>query len=306
VRADEYEKEDVGDFALWKAYDEADGDVFWEPTFVVGGTPRKVKGRPGWHIECSVMASALLGDQIDVHMGGEDLKFPHHQNEIAQSEAATGKRPFVRTWLHRRHLLVDGAKMSKRLKNFFTLKDLVARAGPSAPRAFRYLVVSAHYRTPIDFTWASLDAAATTLRNLGEARERFRKVAAGAAPADDGPAAQARAAFEDAMDDDLDASRAMAAVHGLVGEWNRRAQAGALSPADAAAGVALLDAADAALGLFLTATRALTEEERALLDARAAARAARDWAASDRLRDDLAKRGVLVKDGKDGQTFTFA
>jgi cysteinyl-tRNA synthetase len=306
VRADEYEKEEVADFALWKAYDEADGDVFWEPTFTVGGVARKVKGRPGWHIECSVMASALLGDQIDVHMGGEDLKFPHHQNEIAQSEAATGKRPFVRTWLHRRHLLVDGAKMSKRLKNFFTLKDLVARVGPSAPRAFRYLVVTAHYRTPIDFTWASLDAAATTLRNLSEARARFHRLAAGAAPSEGGPAAEALTAFSGAMDDDLDASRAMAAVHGLVGEWNRREQAGTLAPADAAAGVALLDAADAALGLFLTATRALTAEERGLLEARAAARAARDWAESDRLRDELARRGVLVKDGKDGQTHSFS
>jgi cysteinyl-tRNA synthetase len=306
VRADEYEKEEVADFALWKAWAPEDGDVAWEPTFVVDGVPRRLKGRPGWHIECSVMASALLGDRIDLHMGGEDLKFPHHQNEIAQSEAATGKRPFVRTWLHRRHLLVDGAKMSKRLKNFFTRKDLVARAGPSAPRAFRYLVVSAHYRTPIDFTWESLEAAATTLRNLGEARARFAKAAGSASPAASGPATDALTAFGEAMDDDLDASRAMAAVHGLVSEWNRREKAGTLSPSDAAAGVRLLDEADAALGLFLVATRALTAEEQRLLDARAAARKARDFAASDRLRDELSKHGVLVKDGKDGQTVTFA
>ena len=104
-----------------------------------------MKGRPGWHIECSVMASALLGDQIDLHMGGEDLKFPHHQNEIAQSEAATGKRPFARFWMHRRHLLVDGAKMSKSKGNFFTLKDVIAREGEGAAKAFRYLVVTAHY-----------------------------------------------------------------------------------------------------------------------------------------------------------------
>ncbi len=305
VRADEYEKEEVGDFALWKAWVEADGDVFWEPTFTVDGVARVVKGRPGWHIECSVMASALLAEQIDLHLGGEDLKFPHHQNEIAQSEAATGKRPFVRFWLHRRHLLVSGRKMAKREKNFWTLKDVLARGGPSGPKAFRYLVVSAHYGTPIDFTWESLDAAAATLRNLSDARARFSKVAGGATPSASGPAADALAAFGAAMDDDLDASKAMASVQSLVGEWNRREKAGTLSAADAAAGVRLLDEADAVLGLSLTATRSLTAEEQSLLSARAAARAARNWSESDRLRDALSKSGVLVKDGKDGPSVSF-
>jgi cysteinyl-tRNA synthetase len=272
-----------------------------------------VKGRPGWHIECSVMASALLGDRIDLHLGGEDLKFPHHQNEIAQSEAATGKRPFVRVWMHRRHLLVDGTKMSKSKGNFFTLKDVVARGGPSAPRAFRHLVVTAHYATPIDFTWSGLEAAAATLRNLSDARARLAKAAAGAPPIASagegvgGPADAARAAFEAAMDDDLDASRAMAAVHGLVHEFNRRLADGSLSPADAAAGVALLDEADANLGLSLGASaRSVTSEEQSLLDARLAARRAKDFAEADRLRAALAAKGVLVKDSKDGQDVTFA
>jgi cysteinyl-tRNA synthetase len=253
------------------------------------------------------MASALLGARIDLHLGGEDLKFPHHQNEIAQSEAATGERPFVRTWMHRRHLLVDGAKMSKSKGNFFTLKDVVARGGPSAPRAFRHLVVTAHYATPIDFSWAGLEASATTLRNLSDARARFAKAAGGASPAARGAAADARAAFEAAMDDDLDASRAMAAVHGLVHDANRRLAEGSLSPADAAAVVALLDEADANLGLFLTEpARRVTPEEQALLDARLAARRAKDWAEADRLRAALAGKGVLVKDVKDGQEVTFS
>ncbi len=306
VKADEYEKESVGDFALWKAYDPADGDVAWEPTFVVGGAPRVVRGRPGWHIECSVMASALLGDQIDVHLGGEDLKFPHHQNEIAQSEAATGKRPFVRMWMHRRHLLVDGAKMSKSKGSFYTLADLIARTGEGGARAFRYLVVTAHYATPIDFSWGGLESAAATLRNLADARTRFARIAAASAIAKAGPAADALAAFGERMDDDLDTSGAMAAVQGLVREWNRREKDGSLAPADAAAGVALLDAVDEALGLGLRATRELTVAERALVNARLAARARKDFAEADRLRAELGKSGILVKDGKGGQEISFA
>lgn len=306
VRADEYEKESVGDFALWKVYDPAtDGDVSWSPTFVVDGTPRVVRGRPGWHIECSVMIQALLGEQIDLHLGGEDLKFPHHQNELAQSEAASGRAPFVRVWMHRRHLLVDGAKMSKSKKNFYTVADLVERGGPGGPRAFRYLVVTAHYGTPIDFSWGGLEAAATTLRNLADARGRLVKAAAGAAPATTGPAADARAAFTARMDDDLDTPGAMAVVHGFLHEANRALGAGTLEPAQAAAGVALLDFADDALGLALKPARVLHPEEQALLDRRLAARRARDFAEADRLRDALLARGLRVKDTKDGQDVVF-
>ncbi|MCC7138681.1 MAG: cysteine--tRNA ligase [Planctomycetes bacterium] len=307
VRADEYEKEHVSDFVLWKAWDPAaDGDVAWTPTFTVDGQPRTMKGRPGWHIECSVMIRALLGDQIDLHLGGEDLKFPHHQNELAQSEAATGKQPFVRHWMHRRHLLVDGAKMSKSKKNFYTVQDLVARAGPSGPRAFRYLVATAHYGTPIDFTWAGLEAAAATLRNLADARVRLAKAAGAAAPAKAGAVAQARAAFEARMDDDLDTPGAMAAVQEWLHEANKALAAGTLPAADAAAGVALLDEADEALGLALRPTRTLSADEQALVDARMAARRAKQWGEADRLRAELASRGVLVKDSKDGQEISFS
>jgi cysteinyl-tRNA synthetase len=310
VLADEYDKESVGDFALWKAWTPEDGEVAWEPTFAVEGRARAVKGRPGWHIECSVMASALLGDQIDVHLGGEDLLFPHHQNEIAQSEAATGKRPFVRYWMHRRHLLVDGGKMSKSKKNFYTLDDLIRMRGPGAPRAFRYMVVTAHYRSPIDFTLAGLDAAAKTLQNLDEARARIERLAGDAAPsAWAGPHAEA---FAKAMDDDLETSGAIAAVHALVGEANRRIGAGALAAADAASARDLLATAYAVLGLERGRTLvvgegaadALSDEVRRLVEARRAARAGRDWAAADRLRDELEARGVRVKDTKDGQEIT--
>jgi cysteinyl-tRNA synthetase len=305
MKADEYEKESVGDFALWKGYDPSDGDVFWEPEFTIDGRRRVVKGRPGWHIECSVMSTALLGVPIDLHLGGEDLKFPHHQNEIAQSEAATGTSPFVRTWLHRRHLLVDGQKMSKSKGNFYTLADLVEREGEGAPRAFRYLVVSAHYRTPIDFSWQALRAAAATLRNLTDARARLARFAGDTRASTGGPAAEAVTAFRKAMEDDLEAAGAMAAIHTMVHELNRRADAGTLSAGDAAAGVEVLDLADRSLGLGLTTRRALTPEEESLVAQRLAARGRRDFAEADRLRGALAKRGVAVKDTKEGQDVSF-
>jgi cysteinyl-tRNA synthetase len=305
VRSDEYEKEDVGDFALWKGWVPEDGDVSWEPTFTIDGTPRIVKGRPGWHIECSVMSTEILGPRIDIHLGGEDLLFPHHQNEIAQSEAALGERPFVRTWMHHKHLLVDGTKMSKSKGNFHTLKDLFDRYGPGIAAAFRYLIVSGHYRKSLDFTFAGLESADRTLRNLREARVRLARLAGDAAPSDAAQPFLAR--FREAMDDDLNSPEALAAVHAAVGEGNRRQQQEALAPADAAALLQVLDLADRVFGLQLAAGgRALTDAQRALVEARARARAAKDWAESDRLRDVLAAEGVLVKDTKDGQEITFA
>jgi cysteinyl-tRNA synthetase len=306
VQADEYEKDQVADFALWKAWTAEDGDVAWSPTFVVDGRARVLKGRPGWHIECSVMATALLGPGLDIHMGGEDLLFPHHQNEIAQSEAATGHAPFARVWLHRRHLRVDGGKMSKSLKNFYTLEDLVQRLGPDGPAALRYLIATSHYRHSLDFSWSGLDRAHATRRGLVEARARLAKIAG---------SAQASAAFQafdtrftTAMDDDLSTSEAIAAVHDAVGEANRRAHTDALTAPDAAGALALLDRADRVLGLFLAeAAPEIAPAVQALLDRRAAARAARQWAESDRLRDVLlAEHGLIVKDTADGQELTRA
>ncbi len=305
IKDDEYDKEAVGDFALWKGYVETDGEVYWSPTFTIDGKGLLVKGRPGWHIECSVMSTALLGPSIDVHLGGEDLLFPHHQNEIAQSEAALGKRPFVKYWLHHKHLLVNGAKMSKSKGNFFTLQDLFDRYGKKVAPAFRLLITSGHYRKSLDFTFGGLEAAQKTLHNLGEARERFAKAAGGEEPSDFG--AEATAAFTAAMDDDLNSSEALAAVHKLVSEANRLNQDGALAPGQAAAAVALLDKADRVFGLMLSAgTRELTPAQQATVDARAKARSDKDWAEADRLRDVLAAEGILVKDSKDGQAISFA
>ncbi len=305
ITADEYDKENVGDFALWKGYVEADGDVYWKPTFTIGGQGVEVKGRPGWHIECSVMATALLGSSLDVHLGGEDLLFPHHQNEIAQSEAALGKKPFVRYWMHHKHLLVNGAKMSKSKGNFFTLQDLFERYGKKIAASFRLLIVSGHYRKSLDFTFPTLEAAQKTLANLRDARERFVKIAGGAESS--AFADESTAAFTSAMDDDLNSSEALATVHKLVSEANRRAQDDALEAADAAAVVALLDKADRVFGLMLAeGKRELSAEEQALVDARAQARTDKDWAAADRLRDELAALGIVVKDGADGQSISFS
>ena len=304
ISADEYEKESVGDFALWKGYVEDDGEVYWKPTFTIDGDAREVKGRPGWHIECSVMATALLGARLDIHLGGEDLLFPHHQNEIAQSEAALEARPFVRYWLHHKHLLVNGAKMSKSKGNFFTLQDLFDRYGRKIAPAFRLLILSGHYRKSLDFTFVGLEAAQRTLEGLRDARRRFTKLAGSEEPSGFGD--EATAAFAAGMEDDLNTAEALAAVHGLVGDANRRAQEDALTPADAAATVALLDKLDRVFGLRLAESgRELTPDEQAMIDARAQARTSKDWAEADRLRDALAELGILVKDGKDGQDVTF-
>jgi cysteinyl-tRNA synthetase len=211
--------------------------------------------------------------------------------------------------MHRRHLLVDGQKMSKSKKNFYTVDDLVERVGPAAPRALRYLVLSAHYRTPIDFTWAGLEAADKTLQNLDEAWARLEKAAGGAEPS--AFAADAWQAFGKALDEDLETSQALAAVHDLVRRAN---QAGSLRPADAASALAFLRDAYEVLGLAegrrqVVDARAgagdLSEDVRRLLAAREAARKGGDWAASDRLRDELLAAGVRVKDTQHGQEATL-
>ena len=216
VQADEYEKDEVADFALWKAYVEADGDVHWSPTFTIDGEGRELKGRPGWHIECSVMSTALLGNSIDIHVGGEDLLFPHHQNEIAQTEAATGAAPFVRVWMHRKHLRVDGGKMSKSKGTMYTLDDVAARYGEEGVLGYRYLIATTHYRHALDFSWTGLEQAIATLRGLREARERFARIAGDAAPTALPALVQAEQAFAAAMNDDLATSQAIAAVHDAV------------------------------------------------------------------------------------------
>ncbi|MGH2407704.1 MAG: cysteine--tRNA ligase [Candidatus Limnocylindrales bacterium] len=295
VSADEYDKDNVRDFALWKGPREG------EPSWTTSIGP----GRPGWHVECSAMSMRYLGPSFDLHTGGIDLIFPHHEDEIAQSEAATGL-PFVQTWLHCAHLQLGGQKMAKREGNIATPSEIYA-AGTS-PRALRYALISAHYRASLEFSDESLvaaTAAVSRLSTLLAALDGYRE----AHPDDPGlPAllASTRADFGAAMDDDLNVAPALAAVFELVRELNRRLDARVISSADAASAAAFLRDLDGVLAVAEEDVAVLPAELAALLDAREAARAARDWAGSDRLRDELAERGVSVEDTRDGQRWHWA
>ena len=294
IAADEYDKEGVGDFALWKGWDEQDGDVAWDAPWG--------RGRPGWHLECSAMSMKYLGPSFDLHTGGIDNLFPHHENEIAQAEAVTGK-PFVRTWMHCAHLRVNGEKMSKSLGNFFTLRDLQAKGW--AGREIRYVLLGAQYRQPLNFTFEALAAARAALTRVDDCVDALTARAAQTGVADDGArVASALPAFEAALADDLNAPEAFAALFAFVRAANAALNAG-LTPAGAAAALDELRRMDRVLGFVFFGRAPKTEippEIRALADARATARAAKDWAASDRLRDELAAKGWQVRDGKDGQT----
>jgi cysteinyl-tRNA synthetase len=297
VAADEYEKETYGDFALWKAWDASDGDVAWDSPWG--------RGRPGWHVECSAMSSKYLGETFDLHTGGVDNLFPHHENEIAQSEGANGK-PFVHYWMHCAHLRVNGEKMSKSLGNFFTLRDLLGRGYTG--REIRYVLINGHYRQALNFTFEALDAARASLARIDECVDALT-ARAGTAAAGDVPAwaAEARAAFAASVNDDLNMPEAFAALFALVRGGNGALrEEGWLAPETAAAVLAVFDELDKVFGLirFGRAARGggLPPEIEALVQARAAARAAKDWAGSDRIRDELAAKGWEVRDTKEGQT----
>jgi cysteinyl-tRNA synthetase len=290
VETDEYGKDDVRDFVLWKG--PKPGEPSWETS--IG------PGRPGWHIECSAMSMKHLGPSFDIHTGGVDLIFPHHEDEIAQSEAATGQ-PFVRTWLHCAHLLSSGAKMAKSTGNIARVSD-VLDSGFSA-RALRYALIAVHYRAILNYSVDSQTAATAAVDRLDAlvaALTAYREDRA------DDPTlsellGEAERAFDEALDDDLNVSAALAVVFDLVRDLNRRIDGRSLSTADAATALDRLHALDEVLGVLPDAADELDEETRHLLDERAAARAGRDWAASDRLRDELASRGIAVEDTRDGQ-----
>jgi cysteinyl-tRNA synthetase len=290
VEADEYGKDDVRDFALWKG--PKPGEPSWSTA--VG------EGRPGWHIECSAMSMAHLGPSFDIHTGGIDLIFPHHEDEIAQSEAATGE-PFVQTWLHCAHLQSSGTKMAKSTGNIARPAELFD-AGVS-PRALRYALLAVHYRASLNHSDESLAAAAAALSRLDAlvaALAAYREDRADDATLPD-LLAQARTAFGAALDDDLNISEALAALFDLVREVNRRIEARSISNDDGSRVLDLLRDLDQVLGLLPEADESLPAELQAMLDERSAARAARDWAASDRLRDELIARGIAVEDTRDGQ-----
>ncbi|MDQ6856157.1 MAG: cysteine--tRNA ligase [Candidatus Dormibacteraeota bacterium] len=297
VDADEYEKEDARDFALWKTV--AADEIGWDT--------KLGRGRPGWHIECSAMSMALLGESFDIHCGGVDNIFPHHENEIAQSEAASGK-PFVQLWCHGEHLRVGGDKMAKSLANFATVADLVSSG--ARPSALRYLLIAgAHYRKPVNYSDESLHGATESVGRFADFADRIRAHAptdaAGSGSADS-RVATARAAFEAAMDDDLNLPEAMGAVYTLIRALNRELDGGAVDGPTHMELAALIDEVDDVLGVLPLVEREraeaqLSAPEKAAFVAREAARAARDWAEADRLRDDLARMGVAVEDTPGGQ-----
>jgi cysteinyl-tRNA synthetase len=303
VDADEYDKENPRDFALWKA---AGPD---EP----GWDTRLGRGRPGWHIECSAMSMTLLGEHFDIHMGGVDNIFPHHENEIAQSEAATGHE-FVRLWVHSEHLRIGGEKMAKSAGNFFTVHELVEQG--ARPSALRYLLAaSAHYRKVLNFTDDAVHTAHQAVERIAAFRDRlldWRPTGANGSAADDAVrvAEQATVDFDAALDDDLNLPEGMGVFFTAVRDANRLLDAGTVTEKGREWLLTLVNHVDDVLGVLPLVDRereqALEPEEQELLDRRAAARAERSWGESDALRDELARRGIAVEDTPQGQRWRRA
>jgi cysteinyl-tRNA synthetase len=303
VDMDRYDKDNARDFALWKA--PKPGEHFWE-------TPIG-PGRPGWHIECAAMALKYLGDTLDIHSGGVDLTFPHHENEIAESEAATGKT-FVRYWLHAEHLLVDHEKMSKSVGNFATMRELFSYG--HKPSSVRFLLASVPYRRQLNFTPESLQGAASSVERLRNfvLRLRAEKFPEGSSPALAERAARARDEFDRGLADDLNTAQALAAIFDLVREANTAMDRGEFRRGDAAPLLDVMEMFDSIfavlrdddgeklrlLGIGQASVLLSDAEVEALVAERQAARKRRDFAASDRIRDDLAERGIILEDSRDG------
>ncbi len=293
VSHDEYDKEQWADFALWKAWDTDDGDIYWETELG--------KGRPGWHIECSAMSMKYLGETFDIHTGGEDNIFPHHENEIAQSEAATEKI-FVKYWLHSRHLMIDGKKMSKSFGNFYTLRDILNKG--YTPMSIRYLLISTHYRQQLNLTFKGLDAAKTSIERLSEFRSMLSEYAHKGITGTDRTLTnilnEGLRKFEEALDDDLNISPALGVIFDMVRYINRFAASNGLSKLDAEYGLKIVKRINSVLGVLKDTTKELPQEIQKLIDEREQARKNKDWKTADEIRNKLLNMGLQIKDTPEG------
>ena len=291
VKVDEYAKEEAQDFALWKVWTKEDGDVFWETELG--------KGRPGWHIECSAMSMRYLGERFDIHCGGVDNMFPHHENEIAQSEGATGKK-FVNYWLHNEHLQVEGKRMAKRLGNFYTLRDLLGMGYD--PIAIRYLLLSTHYRQQFNFTFKGLDAAKAAIERLRNFVRRLDDLDGKSSGKIAKLMSKVKSGFGEAMDDDLNISVALAALFDFVRDVNNLLDAGEVSKEEAKQIIDLISAFDKVLGVIgkVKAETALPKEAEELIRKRDEARKRKDWKAADAIRQQLKEMGILMEDTATG------
>lgn len=291
IDTDKYEKEDARDFALWKLVGE-DEEPGWDAPFG--------RGRPGWHIECSAMSMKYLGETFDIHAGGQDLQFPHHENEIAQSEGATGKL-FSHYWIHSEFLKIDDVTMSKSKGNFFTFRDLKEQG--YSPLAIRYLLLSVPYRKQLNFTFEGLQGAEATVERLRNFRTLVHdaKVRDGSNPTVAEQIKTQLSEFEAAMDDDMNTAVALAAIHNLVREMNSALAAEQLLCDDRVAVLEAIKKFDAVLGIFGDeAAEMLDADIETLIEERQEARRNRNFARSDEIRDDLAAKGIILEDTKDG------
>ncbi len=288
ITHDEYEKESLSDFALWKAWDSSDKNVFWKTELG--------KGRPGWHIECSVMSAKYLGETFDLHCGGVDLIFPHHTNEIAQSEAATGKK-FVNYWMHCEHLLVENKKMSKSLGNFYTLRDLIKKG--YSGKEIRYLLLSSHYKQQLNFTFKALDAARNTLQRLQDFIDKV-KTANGTDSNIKSILTKVKKGFESAMDDDLNTPIALSEIFNFIRTINTLISQNKIGKENKKEIISLMEKFDKILGIIDFKEKTIPENIKQLIEKRETARKEKDWKTADKLRDKLKEKGILLEDTRQG------
>ncbi|MGB8657947.1 MAG: cysteine--tRNA ligase [Candidatus Zixiibacteriota bacterium] len=290
VVSDEYEKEQVADFAVWKGWDEKDGEVFWETE--VG------KGRPGWHIECSAMSMKYLGSHFDIHTGGVDLIFPHHENEIAQSEATTGEK-FVNFWLHNEHLMVEGRKMAKSFGNYYTLRDLLNKG--YHPIAIRYLLLATHHRQQLNFTFDGLEGGKNALQRLYDFVDNLALIKGEKDNPEIEPVLQkAKKDFEEALDDDLNTSEALGVIFTLVKDVNRMMDEKKISKPDALKVLEIMNKFDSVFGILKREETSLDEEVKALIEKRAQARKEKNFQLADQIRKELEEKGIILEDTPEG------